>query len=303
MVAVCCYVLCYLYSSRRWNFYGFETFYASWDFCVAYLIEFICLLIFFPLLLVFNKSLTNKLKNILSWFSFIIVNLGCIAIIITIIANTIGLRKAISDYRLDCQLQSDNKELFHESIDAIIPLASNARYCDDEPNEYMLKAARDGYPKAQNAMGCFYHERAKINLSNGDSYNDKSLIAKSESDFDHAIYWFLKAAQNNNSAAQTNLGRIFMGDLASNRFTDISLAKQWLLKACSLNDLDAFFYLGKIYSNENLRDAWVYWSKGAELGSEDCARELEKPEFANGIPDDKKIVQAEEAFVGNSNAY
>ena len=80
-----------------------------------------------------------------------------------------------------------------------------------------------------------------------------------------------------------------MWDLVSNRNPDITIAKQRLLKAVKNGDNDAYYYSGIIYSEENLRDAYVYWSKGAKLGNEDCAQELEKPEFAMGIPADRPI--------------
>jgi hypothetical protein len=296
LLAVIGCVLCVKYSHRHWNSDQFNTFYAHWDFFVAYLLEAIGLLLFFLLFLFSSKSLTRILGKLFAWISFTILCLGSAAVFITAIANCIGLDRVIKDYKLDCQLESDDATMFNEAIDILIPLSSNVRYTFDEPNQFILKAARSEHPKAQNAIGCFYHKRAKIALYDADREDNEQsfrrLIAQSESDFDHAIYWFLKAAQNNYGVAQTNLGRIFMGDLASNRAQDIDLAKGWFLKACANNEKDAFFYLGSIYSKENLRDAYVYWSKGAELGDENCIRALEKPEFVNGIPADSPINQS-----------
>lgn len=286
-------ILCLLYSRRHWNAMQFETFYAHWDFFIAYLLESIGLALFFIVFLISTKKCCHILRKAISIFSFSILCAGSLAVIITIITNCIGLNRVIQDYKLDCQLESDNQELFQEAIDALIPqchITSNF----EEPNPFIQKAARNGYSKAQNAMGCFYHRRATIALSNAEYKADGSshhnLIQQSETDFDHAIYWFLKAAQNRHGVSQTNLGRIFMGNLASNRCPDIDIAKQWLLKAVQNGDNDAYYYLGVIYSKENLRDAYVYWSKGTEYGDERCARELEKPEFAMGIPADSLIV-------------
>lgn len=296
LLAVIGCICCLKYSRRNWNASDFDTFYAHWDFFVAYLFEAVGLLLFFLLFLFFSKCTSRILGKLLTWIFFAILCLGAMAVLITAIANCIGIDRVIKDYKLDCQLDSDDSELFYEAVDALIPMAYHVRNTFEEPNRFVLKAARSEYPYAQNAIGCFYYERAKIALSDADRENDKQifrrLIALSDSDFDHAIYWFLKAAQNDYGTAQTNLGRIFMGDLASNRAPDLNLAKGWLLKACSNSEKDAFYYLGSIYSKENLRDAYVYWSKGAELGDEDCARALEKPEFVNGIPADMPIYQA-----------
>lgn len=81
-----------------------------------------------------------------------------------------------------------------------------------------------------------------------------------------------------------------MGDLESNRQPDTELAKQWFIMACNDDYVEAFYYLGKIYSEENKRLAYDYWSKGAELGSEECARQLETPEFALGLYDDDALI-------------
>lgn len=298
VIAIDCYILCLLYSHHNFNADQFETFYALWDFAIAYLLEGIGLILFFIIFLVSSNKAINTLKRIISISSFVILNIGILALICTVIGNSIGLNRIIKDYRLDCNLQSDNQALFQQSVDAILPTCSYIQYTNQEPNKYIVKAARDGYAPAQNALGCFYHERGKLNLSSAE-YEDNgpkhhAYIKSSESDFERSIFWFLKAAQNKYGVAQTNLGRIFMGDLASDRYPNITIAKQWLLKAVKNNDINAYYYLGLIYSDENLRDAYVYWSKGAELGNEDCARELEKPEFAMGMPEDKPIVEIAE---------
>lgn len=297
VLAISGIVLCLIYSRRHWNAGYFETFYAHWDFFVAYCVEAVSILVFFPLFLVFVNSMTSTRRTIGAWISFIVIVLVSIAVVGTVIANCRDVGRVIRDYKLDCQLQSDDQQLFYEAIDALLPSLANVQYDFVEPDRFILKAAREGYPKAQNAMGCFYYERAKIGRMNAEYESQGSirrrLTSKSDLDFDHALYWFLKAAQNNYAPAQTNLGRIYMGDLASNRCPDMELAKKWLLKSCKNKYPEAFYYLGEIYSNENLRDAYVYWSRGAELGNEDCARALETPEFANGIPVDEDLVNSE----------
>ncbi len=277
LIAVIGLILCLLYSKRHWNDDQFETFYAHWDFFIAYLIEAIALTIFFVTFLISSKKSEGILRKVVSAISFVMLCAGTLAVVITLIANTIGIGKVIKDYKLDCQLESDNRELFYEAVDALIPYASSPTYYFVEPNSYILKAARQGYPRAQNAMGCFYYNRA-------------TQKSQPEDDFDHATYWFIKAAQNDYAPAQTNLGRILMGDLESNRQPDTELAKQWLIMACNDDYVEAFYYLGKIYSEENKRLAYDYWSKGAELGSEECARQLETPEFALGLYDDDALI-------------
>lgn len=285
-------ILCCFYLNICWNSQKFKTFH-DWDFFIAYLLEVIGIAIFFVVFLIVAKQKSTIFQKIISYFSFTVLCIGILAVIITVTANCFFIDRVIRDYRLDCQLESDNQEKFNEAVNALIPQDFYLSSSLDEPDEFIQKAARNGYDKAQNAMGKFYLERARIALSDAEETRNATeqhrLIMQSESDFDRSIYWFLKAAQNQYGASQTNLGRIFMGDLVSNRNPDITIAKQWLLKAVQNGDNDAYYYLGIIYSEENLRDAYVYWSKGAELGNEDCARELEKPEFAMGIPADRPI--------------
>lgn len=280
LIALTGLILCLVYSKRDWNDDRFETFYAHWDFFIAYLIEAIALTIFFVTFLISSKKSEGILRKVVSAISFIMLCAGTLAVVITLIANTIGIGKVIKDYKLDCQLESDNAELFYEAVDVLIPYASSPIYYFVEPNSYILKAARHGYPRAQNAMGWFYYNRA-------------TQKSQPEDDFDHAIYWFIKAAQNDYAPAQTNLGRILMGDLESNRQPDTELAKQWLIMACNDDYVEAFYYLGKIYSEVNKRLAYDYWSKGAELGSEKCARQLETPEFALGIYEIEPVADEE----------
>ena len=266
LLALFGFIMCYIYTHRHWNTEYFINFHAPWTFFFAYLIESSALLI---------------LSKILTLLSIFIITLGAIAVIITVSVNCIGLNKVIEGYKLDCQLESDDSELFNEAIDSLLISAYSAPSYYDEPEPLLLKAARNNYPAAQNAVGCFYHEKAKN--------------SKADKDFDRSIFWFLKAAQNNDEVAQTNLGRIYMGALVSNQYIDIEQAKLWLQKACNNNYSDAFFYMGKIYYKESLRNAYLYWSKGAELGNEKCMQALEKPEFINGIPVDKEIVYSLEA--------
>lgn len=299
VIAIVCYFLCLLYSYHNFNADQFKSFYNPLGWANVYLLEGIGLILFFILFLVSSNKSINTIKKIISISSFVILNLGILALVCTLIGNSIGLNRIIKDYRLDCNLQSDNQVLFQQSVDAILPTCLNVYHTYQEPNKFIVKAARDGYAPAQNALGCYYQKRGKLNLSSAeheDYYGTKyhAFIKSSESDFERSIFWFLKAAQNKYGKAQTNLGRIFMGNLASDRRPNITIAKQWLLKAVNNNDINAYYYLGLIYYDENLRDAYVYWSKGAELGNEDCARELEKPEFVMGMPEDKPIVEVVE---------
>lgn len=288
-LAVTAGAICLIYDTRHWNSVKFDTFYACYDFFLAYLFESIGIILFFIILLISTKGKNTAFKKIAAITSAIIVSAGVLAVIITLICNTIDIHKVLKDYELDCQLESKSKRLFNEAVDSLIVYPAKWYSDTNEPDPFVLKAARNGYPKAQNTIGCFYHNKALITLDTSSNYQDADTY------FDRALFWFLKAAQNDYSVAQTNLGRIFMGDLKSNRHTDTAVAKNWLFKAIANGDINAFYYLGKIYSTENLRDAYVYWSKGAELGDEDCARELEKPEFAMGIPEDRPIVEAEPA--------
>lgn len=297
LLAVVGLVLCLLYSNREWNASQFETFYARWDFYWAYLIEGIGIMVLYVVLLICSQKPGSKISDLFSIILSSLLCAGCLAVIITLAVNCVGINRVIKDYNLDCQLKSDDTKLFHEAVDSLISKKfKEGDYTPyfAEPNEYIVKAARDDYPKAQNSMGCFYYGRARNALSQAGNYGnyDDNMTKQSETDFDHAVYWFLKAARNRYGKAQTNLGRIFMGDLTSNRIPDNELAKYWLISATRNGEIEAYYYLGKVYSAENLHDAYICWSKGAKLGSEDCARELEMPEFALGCPPDNQMIEA-----------
>lgn len=277
IISVTAMTLCLLYCNRHWNAEEFETFYKHWDFFIAYLIESVSLALAGLCYLLLKKSRNVLYKKIFSIFSLAILCIGSIAVIVTLAVNSIVLNHVIKDCRLDCQLKSRDKMLFLEAIDSLIP---RCYYHDpfEEPNSFIRRAARDGYPKAQNAMGCFFHQRALV-------YKSDHNIDFAKEDFEHAIFWFIKAAQNNFAVSQTNLGRIYMGNIDSNNSVDNGIAKQWLIKAIRNGDNDAYYYLGEIYySVGDLRNAYIYWQKGAKSGNEDCANVLEKPEFAYGIP-------------------
>lgn len=116
----------------------------------------------------------------------------------------------------------------------------------EEANKYYKQAAEMGYPEAQTALG------QNLNLGNG-----------CERDTAQALFWWRKAAEQNNAQAFYELGNFIFNPMERTDSTDEIVLNYWLKAAkmdCSdaQRDLGALYNEGSIiiYPDEERRDYW-----------------------------------------------
>ncbi|MBU6468881.1 MAG: sel1 repeat family protein [Betaproteobacteria bacterium] len=112
-----------------------------------------------------------------------------------------------------------------------------------------LKSAADvGDAVAQNWLGSYFREKH---------------------DFDHALFWFNKAAEQNNSVALNNLGFLFSEGYGVK--ADSPKALQYYKRSAELGNLDALNNLALMYAQgegvkQSYREAYVWFEKAADKG-------------------------------------
>lgn len=97
---------------------------------------------------------------------------------------------------------------------------------------YYKKAAKQGYAKAQNTLGCAY--------SAGEGVTE---------DDEKAVYWYKKAAKQGNKYAQYNLGRAYY--YGNGVLKDKKKAKKWIKKSHENGYSKAMDFW-------NEKELWVY---------------------------------------------
>lgn len=245
-------------------------------------IALISLLVFWICSYSLKKKLKSKVCKILTYFSYALYNIAAIVLIIIVICTSLDFFRDYKDYRLDCQLASDDNAKVHKAVDSVVARSHNYDlYGMYEVNVYMMKAARNGYAPAQNYVGVFFHEKAK---EENDRYFGHGKWNKTETSFcqenlTRATYWWLKAANQNHGRAQENLGRMKMQAILSNQPYNFGDARFWLTEASKNGVVSAYYYLGLLSRDRSLSEAAQYWEIGAEKGNEDCSRMLENPDF------------------------
>lgn len=245
----------------------------------------LCVVLFLICFCILKNKSGNRICKVFACITFGLYNAAAIGTIIITVVSSLNLSDDYADYRLDCQLASEDISKFHEAVDSVIARSRHYdiynSYNQKEINEYMMKAARSGYAPAQNYAGVYFHEKAKgINnhiFGNGKWNNTEFEFCKEE--LNRATYWWLKAAAQNYGVAQENLGRLKMNDLLSDQPYNFGEARYWLTEATKNGVTSAYYYLGLLYRDSSLLDAARYWSTGAERGNEDCRRMLENPDF------------------------
>lgn len=245
-------------------------------------IAFISLIVFRSLFCFVKRNLKNKVCKVLSYFSYFLYNIAAIALIIIVFCTSLDVGRDYKDYRLDCQLASDDNVKVHEAVDSVIARSHNYDlYGMPEVNDYMMKAARNGYAPAQNYVGVFFHEKAKEENDRYFGHGKWNLTETSfcQENLNRATYWWLKAANQNHGIAQENLGLLKMQSILSNQPYSFGEAKYWFTEATKNGIVSAYYHLGLLYRDSSLSEAAQYWRIGAEKGDEDCNRMLENPDF------------------------
>lgn len=239
-------------------------------------------IIFWICFFFFKKKIENKTYKILSYISYGLYNASAIITIIIVVIISIDLDRGVEDYKLDCQLASDNETKVHEAVDSIIARSTNVDlYNSEDLNEHIMKAARSGYAPAQNYVGVYFHEKAKQindrNIGPGKWGITDSYFCQEE--LNRATFWWLKAANQNYGIAQENLGKLKMNILLTNQPYNFKEAEYWLKEATKNDIVSAYYYLGLLWRDRSISEAGRYWQIGAEKGNEDCKKMLENPEF------------------------
>lgn len=261
-----------IYRNHDWHHYLFYNSYYI-DGCKIACLIFIGSLLFWVAYRVINSKFKSRVCPKISYVIYGLYNAGALAFLIVLACNLWQIQHSFTDVRLDNQLASDNLEELCEAADSIVARSDYQTLCTEpydifNPNEFMMRAARKGCAPAQFHVGVFFHYHARYN----EGHEQEELLNR-------AAYWLLKAAAQNYSIAQLNLGRMKTGELLSNWSYDFEGAKQYFLQAAENGCVSAYFYLGKLYRNIDLPEASYYWEMGAKKGDEDCMRMLEDPAF------------------------
>lgn len=280
-------IWCIIYDTHHWSYR--MIFHKNWyieDKLGVLCVTLGGLIVFWILCHLLSKKNARKIFKVLSYVSFGLYNISAIATIAVVGYLSIDFCRDYKDYNLDCQLSSEDAVKVHEAVDSVIARVSwNDIYREynepESPNDYIMKAARNGYAPAQNYIGCWFHGKAKeINnrkYGSGKWSNNNSYYCEEE--LTRATYWWLRAAKQNHETAQENLGRMRMNDILSSQPYDFEEAKRWLTKAANNGKISAYYYLGELYQDSIISESVRYWRIGAKKGNENCKRMLENPDF------------------------
>ncbi len=294
-----------IYYNHSWHHSIFYTNgHINSNFILAFSIALSCLIIFGTPYIFVRKKTQIKVIKIISYILFGLYNCAALATLVTIIVAIFYLFQDYNNIRLDNQLASENSTELHEAVDSVINRSSQERlsgntgtfdnkdymilnphgyfdYDDHELNEYMLKAARSGYAPAQNYAGEQFHDKAKWKNNNHWGYKqwDNSTSSECHDELSRATYWWLKAAEQNNSAAQENLGKMWMKEILSDKPFSFEEAQYWLTKAANNGKISSYYYLGMLYRDYSIAESAKYFKAGAEKGDENCMIMLEDPDY------------------------
>ena len=151
----------------------------------------------------------------------------------------------------DNSLRKDGKTFYFDK-------GGNMYSTEKERNDSSrIRLARKGFPDEQAWIGCYYYE-------------GKNEYPK---DYKKALYWFNKAASQNNGHALYHLGKMYeYGDGVEKNY---STARDYYTKSVSASEayrshsllrLGEMSYYGKGVA-KNYKDAFAYYYKSAELGN------------------------------------
>ena len=98
-----------------------------------------------------------------------------------------------------------------------------------------------------------------------------------EKNYTEAVKWFRKAAEQNNAAAQDNLGQCYAAGEGVEQ--DYAGAAKWYRKAAEQNDNSAQYDLGLCYANgegvsKNYAEAYKWWTLAADQNNSDAKKYL-----------------------------
>lgn len=129
-----------------------------------------------------------------------------------------------------------------------------------EAYKYFVRAAEQGYSDAQYALGLYYESGKAV-----------------QKNYNEAVKWYRKAAENGNDGAQLFLAQCLAEGKGTQK--NVREAIQWYEKSAEQGNVDAQRLLGGIYANgEEVNqdfESAVYWfRKAAEQGNAEAQRLL-----------------------------
>lgn len=157
----------------------------------------------------------------------------------------------------------DLPEDFEESTKEIVSRESKK---NDDENEYedLHRRARHGDPEAQNQLGdLFFNGCSKWGI---------------KQNYQEAIWWYRKAATQDNPSAQNSLGWMYQNGLGGVK-RDYQKAVKWYKKAATQGNSSAQNNLGWMYHhglgvNRDYREAIRYYQKATECGNSNAKNNL-----------------------------
>ncbi|MCF7924629.1 MAG: hypothetical protein K9L64_05985 [Candidatus Izimaplasma sp.] len=163
----------------------------------------------------------------------------------------------------------------------------------DKAISYFMRAANKGDVISQRSLGDIYFDHDPLySYVNPNVSKNISIIKKKSFDFDDfpidnekALYWYKKAAKNEDSDAQRILG-LYYFFLES----DHNLGISWLEKSIKkYNNILSFANLGKMYDDYigDQKKAYLYYEKAAYLGNQSSQLELSRIYEANNWEEDE----------------
>lgn len=133
-------------------------------------------------------------------------------------------------------------------------------YAEDKSFEHILQLAEKGDADAQFDVGiCYFLGEPALGMP------PSELI---EQNYEKAIYWYEKSAEQGNVKAQRNLGRMYEEGIGVAQ--DYQKARKWYEKAAKGEDLDALFRLATLHykglgGSQNFKEALDLYKRAATL--------------------------------------
>lgn len=114
---------------------------------------------------------------------------------------------------------------------------------------------------------------------NAAQMNEKGEAAYNQKDYEEALKWFTKAAEQGHSGAQCNLGSMYGGGYGVS--LDCSESAKWFRKAAEQGDAEGQYQLGNIYSTglgaqKDSQEAIKWYWRAAAQGHDNALFYLEK---------------------------
>lgn len=166
--------------------------------------------------------------------------------VILVVAFLLGVC-LLYDWYCERQIELQYKEAYYKAKEE--QERNEKLFAEAETIEDYAALAEKGFAPAQNKLGeCYYFGKEGASM-----------------DYKTAVYWFTKAAKQDNVKAQNNLGECYNRGLGVS--TDVDEAVYWYTKAAEQGDVHALVGLGWCYYCRDDEKTIYWWTKAAEQGN------------------------------------